>query len=80
VEAASKKRGRGCDRGVMAAVLSGYVRRTPHRGLTQLVRAWILLDLVPLHLLHAAMRLEGSAVPPIDAGMMWSTVSASAPQ
>jgi hypothetical protein len=58
----------------------GYDRRTPHRGETQFVRAWILLDLVPLHRLHAAMRLLGSAVPPMLAGMMWSTVSASAPQ
>lgn len=58
----------------------GYDRRTPHLVLIQLVRAWMRLDFCPLHRLHAAMRLDGSAVPPIDAGMMWSTVSASAPQ
>ena len=57
-----------------------YDRRTPHLGLIQLMRECILFDFSPLHLLHAASRLLGSAPPPIEAGMMWSTVSASAPQ
>ena len=57
-----------------------YDRRTPHLGFIQLMRECILFDLSPLHLLHAASRLDGSALPPIEAGMMWSTVSASAPQ
>jgi hypothetical protein len=49
-------------------------------GDTQFVLVCMRFDFWPLHLLHAAIRLDGSAVPPALCGMMWSTVFASAPQ